>query len=271
MTRVSGSLVSGLALVGFVALLALVSLVWTPYSPDDRGEGLRLSAPGIAHWAGTDKLGRDVFTQLMIGARSALVVALGASLLAATLGVPLGLWAAASRPGVDRAIGSLLDSVIAFPTLLLAMLVVTAAGASTASAVVAIGVSASALVARVTRTNALGVLATDFVRAARACGTSTPAILWRHVLPNVAPLLGVQLTLVASGALLTEASLSYLGLGAAPPSASWGRLLLEAQSSVVLAPWGAIFPGVLIVVSVLGFQLLGDALRERLGPREAPR
>lgn len=266
--KINIPLTAGTALVLLTAVVALVSCFWTPYALDDTAGGLRLSAPDALHWAGTDKLGRDLFSQLMVGARYAILVAVLSPLIAAAVGIPFGLLAAAGGKILDESLSYLFDAMIAFPAILLAMLVVTVQGASMSSAILAIGLSSSAAVARVTRVNALRVLATDYVRAARASGVSRPAVLLRHVLPNISPILLVQLTLVASGAILAEASLSYLGLGSPPPQASWGRMLMEAQSSVLTAPWGAVIPGCAIMTLVLGLNFLGDGIREILDPEE---
>ncbi len=260
-------LVAGGARVSLVVVMAVVSVFWTPYSPSDTAEGFRLAGPGPRHWAGTDKLGRDLFTQLMIGARLALAVAAGSALIAGVVGCGLGLVAAsARRRAVDESLSYLFDIMIAFPTILLAMLIVTIWGASTLSAILAIGISGAAVVSRVSRISALRVLGSDFVKAAATSGSTRASILVRHVLPNIYPLLVVQLTLIASGAILAEASLAYLGLGAPPPQASWGRMLMEAQGSVLTSPWGAVLPGLAIVLAVMGFNFLGDGLRELLDP-----
>lgn len=256
----------GAVLTGVIVAIALASFVWTPYAPDDTGTGIRLGGPSLDHWAGTDKLGRDLFTQLMMGARLAIVVAAGSVALAAVLGITLGLLAAVSRRWLDESLSYLFDVMIALPAVLLAMLIVTVQGASTGSAILAIGLSFTAIVARLTRVSAARVLSTDYVRAGRAAGTGTLGVLRRHVLPNIYPILVVQLTLMASSAILVEASLSYLGLGTAPPTASWGRMLLEAQTSVESAPGGALFPGFAILVTVMGLNFLGDGLREVLDP-----
>ena len=259
------TLVLGLSLTGIVVLLAIVSLVWLPYPPSDISGG-RLEGPSAAHLLGTDKLGRDLFTQLMIGARIALLVGIGSVALAAVLGVVIGLVAAFARPWVDDSLSATLDVVIAFPVLLLAMLVVAVQGASLWSAILAIGLAMSAVVARLTRILARRVLQEQFITAARTSGTRWPGIVVFHVLPNIAPTLGVNLALQFGAAVLAEASLSYLGLGAPPPNASWGRLLQEAQGTVLTAPVGAIAPGVALVILVLGVNFVADGLRDFIDP-----
>lgn len=259
------TLILGLALTGLVVLLAIVSLVWLPYPPSDISGG-RLEGPSSAHLLGTDKLGRDLFTQLMIGARIALLVGFCSVALAAVLGVFIGLIAAFARPWVDDSLSATLDVVIAFPVLLLAMLVVAVQGASLWSAILAIGLAMSAVVARLTRILARRVLQEQFITAARTSGTRWPGIVLFHVLPNIAPTLGVNLALQFGAAVLAEASLSYLGLGAPPPNASWGRLLQEAQGTVLTAPVGAIAPGIALVTLVLGVNFIADGLRDFIDP-----
>ncbi|GAA1892279.1 ABC transporter permease [Asanoa iriomotensis] len=258
-------LVTGIVLVAVVLAVALLSLFWTPFPAADTTGG-RLEGPGAHHLLGTDKLGRDLLTRLMIGARIAVAVGAGAVALGALLGGAAGLLAAFANRWLDDSLAALLDILIAFPTLLLAMLVVAARGASLASAIVAIGLAMSAIVARLTRVLAKRVLAMDYVTAARTSGVSWPRIVWAHVLPNIWPTLAVNLALQFGLAVLAEASLSYLGLGPPPPNASWGRLLQEAQSTVLTAPVGAIAPGVLLVVLVVGVNLLADGLRDVADP-----
>jgi len=259
------TLVLGLSLTGVVVLLAIVSLVWLPYPPSDISGG-RLEAPSPEHLLGTDKLGRDLFTQLMIGARIALLVGVGSVALAAVLGMLIGLVAAFAKPWVDDSLSATLDVVIAFPVLLLAMLVVAVQGASLWSAILAIGLAMSAVVARLTRILTRRVLQEQFITAARTSGTRLPGIVLFHVLPNIAPTLGVNLALQFGAAVLAEASLSYLGLGAPPPNASWGRLLQEAQGTVLTAPVGAIAPGIALVTLVLGVNFVADGLRDFVDP-----
>lgn len=263
--RGHATLVIGLILTGVVVLVALVSLVWLPYPLSDTSGG-RLESPNPGHLLGTDRLGRDLLSQLMVGARIALAVGAGSVVLAAVLGTLLGLLAAFARPWIDDTLSAALDVVIAFPVLLLAMLVVAVQGASLWSAILAIGLAMSAVVARLTRILARRVLQEQFVTAARTSGTGTAGVIARHVLPNIAPTLVVSLALQFGIAVLAEASLSYLGLGAPPPNASWGRMLQEAQGTVLVAPVGAIAPGIAIVALVLGVNFLADGLREFADP-----
>ena len=259
------NLAAGATLFGIIAVIAIVSLFFTPYAPDDTGGG-RLQGPSWEHLAGTDKLGRDLFTHLMIGARLALTVGFGSVLIATVVGVTLGLLAAMVNRWVDDAISSLLDIAIAFPTLLLAMLIVAWRGASLESAILAIGLAGSAVIARLTRVTATRVLAQEFVTASRTSGTGSLRLIQLHVLPNVWPTLIVPLALQFGGAVVAEASLSYLGLGSPPPNASWGRMLQEAQATVLVAPLAAILPGLLLVATIVGANLLADGLRDVADP-----
>lgn len=264
-TRRSINLAVGAVLFGVILVIAVVSLVWTPYGLEDTTGG-RLLAPSAEHWAGTDRLGRDLFSQLMVGARLAMLVGFGSVLIAAILGVTLGIVAAVADRWLDDAISSLLDIAIAFPTLLLAMLIVAWRGASLESAILAIGLAGSAVIARLTRVTATRVLAQDFVTASRTSGTGSLRLIGIHVLPNVWPTLVVPLALQFGGAVVAEASLSYLGLGSPPPNASWGRMLQEAQSTVLVSPLAAILPGLLLVATIIGMNLLADGVRDIADP-----
>ncbi|MFZ3560166.1 MULTISPECIES: ABC transporter permease [unclassified Streptomyces] len=263
--RSSITLWTGGVFAGLVALLALVSLFWLPYDSEDTSGG-RLAGPGGGHLLGTDKLGRDLFTQLMTGSRIALEAGLGSVAVAALLGVTLGLLAAFAQGWFDDTLSALLDILIAFPTLLLAMLIVAARSATLGSAILAIGLAQSAVVARLTRILVKRVLAQDYITASRTSGTSWPRIVAGHVLPNIWPTLAVNLALQFGLAVLAEAGLSYLGLGAPPPNASWGRMLQEAQATFTTAPAGALAPGVLLVLLVIGVNLVADGLRDVLDP-----
>lgn len=260
-------LIVGLILVVIIVLAAAISIFWLPFDPSDTTGG-RLEGPGLVHWLGTDRLGRDLFTEVMIGARIALVVGIGAVGVGAAIGVPVGLFAAFASGWVDDAMAAAMDILIAFPVLLLAMLIVAVQGASLVTVTVAIGLSMSAIVARLTRVVAKRVLAQQYITAARTSGTSWLGIVWQHVLPNIWPTVSVNLASQFGIAVLAEASLSYLGLGAPPPNSSWGRLLQEAQGTVVTAPLGAIAPGIALVILVIGVNLLVDGLRDIADPTQ---
>lgn len=262
---------AGLALVGLHIAIGLLTLIWTPYDPTGMSGG-RLEAPSWLHWAGTDRLGRDFLTQIMIGSRIALIVGTGAVAIGVLIGVTLGILAAFASKLLDDALAATLDILIAFPTLLIAMLVVAASDtANLASAIIAIGIALSAIVARLTRILAKRVLLMDYITAARTSGSSWPAIVFGHILPNIWPTLSVNFALQFGLAVIAEASLSYLGLGAPPPNASWGRLLQEAQGTVYTAPIGAIAPGIALVSLVIGINLLADGLRDSIDPTRRAR
>ncbi|MBB3994871.1 peptide/nickel transport system permease protein [Sulfitobacter undariae] len=256
----------GLVLVGGISLAGILSLFWTPYALSDMAGG-RLEAPNASHWAGTDRLGRDMFTQLMIGARIALIVGCGAVGIGAAIGVTTGLLAAFATRFLDDALAAFMDILIAFPTLLVAMLVVAAREESSlGTAILALGIGVSPIIARITRILTKQVLGQDYIIAARVSGTSWGAIVFWHILPNIVPFLAVNLALQFGLAVMAEASLSYLGLGAPPPNASWGHMLHEAQGTVYTAPWGAILPGLALFALVIGINLLADGLRDRFDP-----
>lgn len=258
--RASVPLIIGLAFVGILAVTALISYFWLPYKLEDMSGG-RLSAPSLTHLLGTDKLGRDLLSRIMLGARIALSVGLASVCIGAIVGVTFGILAGFAQRWLDESLSSLLDILIAFPTLLLAMLIVAGRGSSLTSVIVAIGFGMSAIVARLTRLLVKRVLNQDFITASRASGTSWPRVVAIHILPNIWPTLLVNLALQFGLAGLTEASLSYLGLGAPPPNASWGSLLQEAQATVLVAPIAAIAPGVCLIALVIGVNLIADGLR----------
>ncbi len=264
--RLTPAFVIGAVVVGLHVAIGLLTLVWTPYDPSAMTGG-RLAPPSLGHLAGTDRLGRDLFTEIMIGARIALSVGVGAVTIAAAVGVTVGMLAAFASRTVDDVLAATLDILIAFPTLLLAMLIVAASdGASLGTAIFAIGVAASSIVARLTRILAKRVLSMDYITAARVSGTRWLGIVRIHVLPNIWPTLIVNFALQFGLAVIAEASLSYLGLGAPPPNASWGRLLQEAQATVYTAPFGAIAPGIALVSLVIGLNLFADGLRDVADP-----
>ena len=256
---------AGGVIVGAIFAVALISLLWTPYSLANMSGG-RLSPPSWSHWLGTDTLGRDELSRVLLGSRIAVVVGLSAVIIGLFVGAPIGFLAGFARGRSDDFLSSFLDILIAFPTLLLAMLIVAARGASRISAILAIGLGISAVFARLSRFLTRSTLSKDFVVAARVSGTSWLRITRLHVLPNIWPTLLVAVAIQFGVAGLAEASLSYLGLGAPPPNDSWGSLLQQAQNTVYSAPLAAIAPGVLLIVLVVGVNLLADGLRSHFDP-----
>lgn len=257
----------GLALTLTALTAALVSLFWTPYDVAALSIADKLQPPSPAHWLGTDHFGRDIGSMLMAGARTSIAVALVAVGIGMGIGVPLGLLAAANGGLVDEFVMRGNDLIFAFPSLVIAILITAVFGPSAVNAIIAIGIFNIPVFARVTRGGALGLWPLDFIRAAEVIGKGPARISLEHILPNIANLLIVQGTIQFSLGILAEAGLSYVGLGAQPPTPSWGRMLAEAQTMVALAPHMAIVPGLAIVGTVLGLNLLGDGLRDRLDPR----
>jgi peptide/nickel transport system permease protein len=229
----------------------------------------KLQPPGSAHWLGTDAYGRDIVSLLLVGARNSILVGVIAVGIGLGLGTALGLLAAARRGWVEEAIMRLADFTFAFPAILSAIMLTAVFGAGIVNSIIAIGIFNIPTFARVTRASANAVWSREYVLAARACGKSRWAITLEHVLPNILPMLIVQATIQFALAILAEAALSYLGLGTQPPQPSWGRMLSEAQTLMFEAPLLAIWPGLAIALAVLGLNLLGDGLRDRLDPRLA--
>lgn len=253
-----------------VFLLAATSLVWTPYDIAQLSIPDRLQAPNGEHWLGTDLYGRDIASMIMKGAANSLGVALIAVATGLVIGVPLGALAAARGGLADTALMRASDLVFAFPALLTAVMITAVAGPGAVNAIIAIGIFNIPVFARVTRGAARAIWKRDYVLAARACGKGATRITIEHVLPNIANVLIVQATIQFSLGILAEAALSYLGLGTRPPATSWGLMLAESQTMMALAPQMALAPGLAIVITVLGLNLLGDGLRDGLDPRLQP-
>ncbi|MFF4598218.1 ABC transporter permease [Amycolatopsis sp. CA-161197] len=265
------SLVLGAVLVALVVLAALVSFVWTPYDPVQVNAADKLLGFSAEHLFGTDKFGRDVFSQIMVGARTTLYVGVVAVGIAAVIGTPLGVLAGLAPRWLGEFVMRVNDLVLAFPALLLAIMFGAVFGADTLTAMIAIGIATIPSFARIARSGTLQVGSSEFVLAARAAGRSRGNIAVRHVLPNISGLLIVQSSVSFAIAVLAEAALSFLGFGTRPPTPSWGRMLQESQELLTSHPRLALVPGVAIAVAVLGFNLLGDGLRDRLDPRLAAR
>jgi peptide/nickel transport system permease protein len=261
------------AVVGAAVVLAIVLLaVFAPLlaNGDPLGQNVAQGArgPSWVHWFGTDKLGRDVFARIVYGARISIRIGFVAVGLAITAGTLIGLVAGYAGRRLDAGLMGAMDVMLAFPSIILAIAITTILGPSINNLMLAVGIVYVPQYARLARSSVLAVKEHEYIEAARAIGARTPAILARHVLPNIlAPLL-VQATLGVATAELEAAGLSYLGLGARPPAPEWGAMLNDARDYWLSAPWALIFPGVSITVLVLGFNLLGDGLRDALDPRQ---
>ncbi|WP_185982928.1 ABC transporter permease [Aureimonas mangrovi] len=268
--RLPARLIAGAAILVIIVALSLLSLVWTPVEAPTRLRiALRLAAPGDGGLLGADQLGRDVLSLLMIAARHSLAIAALSVATGAAMGIAIGLAAAAlSGRLAGHAIMRAMDVVFAFPPILSAMMLAALLGTGFVNAVVAIAVFVTPVFARVARAGALRVLARDYVLAARGAGKGPVRIAAEHVLPNISGDLAVQASIQFGLAILTEAGLSFLGLGLAPPAPSWGRMLAESQTFLSAAPWLALAPGLAIAITVTGANLFGDGLRDHLDTRD---
>lgn len=261
------SFVIGAVLTLTLIASALLSFVWTPWSPYEMNMEAKLLPPSSHFWMGTDAFGRDVLSQIMVGARSSIAVGLIAVGIGLLFGATLGLLAAARRGWVEEVIMRLSDFTFAFPAILSAIMMTAVFGPSMVNAIIAIGIFNIPTFARITRASANAIWSREYVLAARACGKNGFSITLQHVLPNILGILTVQVTIQFALAILAEAALSYLGLGTQPPQPSWGRMLSDAQTLMFQAPMLAVFPGLAIALSVLGLNLLGDGLRDVMDPR----
>lgn len=257
----------GAGLVAATLLTALAGRVATPYDPDRPDFRVRLAAPSAAHPLGTDHFGRDLLSRLMDGAGRALAVAGAAVGLGLGAGSLLGVAAGWRGGWLDEAVMRPIEALAALPAVLLALLLASVLGPGGPAAVLAIGLASVPGFARVARAAALEQRGRDYVESARALGVAPARVVARHVAPNLAAPLLVVATAALATAILAEAALSYLGLGTQPPAASWGRMLREAQTFLALSPWPTLFAGLAIALAVLGFNLLGDSLRDLLDPR----
>jgi len=254
-------------IVLFLAAALAGALGLTPYPPNEQHAKDRMQPPSRQYVFGTDEFGRDVYSRLIRGATNSLSIAFVSVAVASVIGSTLGTLAGYFGGRADNTIMRIMDLFFAFPAILLALAIIAALGPGFRNTILAISIVYMPIFARVARGPVLTVRATEYVTAARCVGARDGRILGRHVLPNIAPPLIVQVSLALSWAILTEAGLSFLGLGIQPPEPSWGSMLSEARSLLELAPWLAIFPGLAIMFCVLGFNLLGDGLRDVLDPR----
>ncbi len=265
------NLVVGGAVVAFLVGIALLSLVWTPLPPAKMQIIHKLQPPFAFGLLGTDQFGRDVLSMLMVGCWNSLSIAIASVAIGGTLGSIAGVSAAALRGPFESLLMRVCDVIFALPPILSAMMLGAFLGPGRLTAIIAIATFMIPVFARVTLASALQAWSRDYVLAARAIGNTRFTISVRHVLPNIASQIIVQATIQLGLAVLTEAGLSFLGLGIAPPAPTWGRILADAQTYLALAPWLAILPGLAITLSVFGFNTLGDGLRDWLDPREASR
>jgi peptide/nickel transport system permease protein len=256
-----------LSWLGGLLVLGLLAPRIVPYAPTAQNFSAMLLPPDAAHWLGTDDLGRDVFSRLLYGAPVALYASVLATCVAIAVGVPLGLVAGFAGGWLDELIGRLIDTVLSFPAIILAVAITGALGIGLTHGMIAVGLVFSPVLARLVRAQTLVVRSELYVDASRCFGASTPHILWRHVLPNVVQPVIVQVTLLLATALLAEASLSFLGLGVQPPEPSWGGMLARAYTYMEVAPEQMYPPGLAILLTALAFNSLGDWLRVVLDPR----
>ena len=263
-----GALIFGACLSAVFAGAAVLSFLWVPYDIEALDIANKIQPPSAAHPLGTDHFGRDILSMIMVGARTSIAVALVAVGIGMGLGVPLGLAAAARRGSwLDEVISRGNDLIFAFPSLLIAIMITAVFGPSAVNAIIAIGIFNIPVFARLVRGAAMSLWTREYVLAARVAGKGAVRISWEHILPNVANLLIVQGTIQFSLGILAEAGLSYVGLGAQPPVPSWGRMLADSQTMISFAPHMALFPGLAVLLTVLGLNLMGDGLRDLLDPR----
>jgi len=252
-----------------IVLTGLLSISYTPYDPNRMNLSERFRPPQGTHWFGTDQYGRDIFSRVMKGSTNSIIVGLVAVSIGMGFGILIGSIAAFYRGWADEAIMRISDVLYGFPAILSALLITSILGPGIINSMIAIGIFNIPIFARLTRATSLSIWERDYVTSARAIGNSDPGIIWKYILPNILSSLIVQGTVQFAIAILAEAGLSYLGLGTQPPHASWGRMLNEAQTFMGTSSWLAIFPGCAIALAVLGFNLLGDGLRDILDPKLA--
>jgi peptide/nickel transport system permease protein len=261
------ALLGGTIVVFFVVVALLAPILPLP-GPVETDWGAVRKAPSAAHLFGTDEIGRDVLSRMVWGAQASLLAGVVSVLIAVALGVPLGVLAGYCRSWTDAAISRVTEALLAAPFLILAIALAAFLGPSLTNAMIAIGVSATPVFIRLARAQTLSVMTEDYVESARAIGVGHIALIWRYILPNIFPPILVQATLTIATAIIAEAALSFLGLGQQPPAPSWGAMLNVAKNFLEQAPWMALYPGMAIFLVVLGFNLLGDGLRDALDPRD---
>jgi peptide/nickel transport system permease protein len=265
LVRRKGAVLGLVVLALFIAAAVLAPLI-APYDPNAQTWTAVRRAPSAAHWFGTDDVGRDVLTRVIYGARASLMAGLVSVGIAIAIGVPLGIVSGYLGGFIDALLGRITDAMLAIPFLILAIALAAFLGPSLRNAMIAIGITTTPILLRLTRGQVMAVKVEDYVEAARAIGNPRWRIAIFHILPNILPALLVQATLSIAAAIIAEAALSFLGLGQQPPAPSWGSMLNSAQRFLVNAPWMAVWPGLAIFLTVLSLNLLGDGLRDALDP-----
>jgi ABC-type dipeptide/oligopeptide/nickel transport system permease subunit len=270
---VMAKLISAKALIGFALVLFVVAVAFLAplFIPAERATQMvmsaRLQPPSFDFILGTDQLGRDLFARVMLGAQTSLTIAVSAVAISIVLGLPLGLISGYFGGRIDNILMRIIDALLSFPALLLALTISAVLGPNVQNTIIAIGIAFTPFLARIVRGEALRVSQLPYVEAARAAGTRDGAMILRHILPNIMPALIVQSTISLAFAVLAEAALSFLGLGTQPPQASWGLMIQASRQFLDIAPWTALVPGVALAITILGLNLLGDVLRDILDPR----
>ena len=260
--------VFGLLVIAVFIITAMLAPLIAPYDPAQQSWTSIRKPSSLAHWFGTDESGRDLLSRVIFGGRASLLAGVVSVTIALGLGVPIGLLAGYGGRWIDAVLSRIADAMLAVPFLILAIALAAFLGPSLQNAMIAIGLTTAPIFVRLTRGQVMAVMVEDYVEAARAVGNPPVRIAFRHILPNILPALIVQSTLSIATAIIAEASLSFLGLGQQPPAPSWGSMLNTAQRFLTLSPWLAVWPGLAIFLVVLSFNLLGDALRDALDPRE---
>ncbi len=260
--------VVGLTLLTLIALVAIVGpLIVPPEAATAMDMTARRAPPSLRYWFGTDQLGRDLVARVILGARTSLEIAVAAVAMSIVLGLPLGMISGYFGGRTDNVLMRLVDTLLAFPALLLALTISAVLGPNVQNTIIAIGIAFTPFLARIIRGEALRVAQMPYVEAARASGTTDAMIMLRHVLPNIMPAVIVQATISLAFAILAEAGLSFLGLGTQPPAASWGLMIQASRDQLDIAPWTALVPGLAVALTVLALNMFGDVLRDVLDPR----
>jgi len=260
--------VAGLVVLTLLVVIGIFGEAIAPYGINDIDIANRLQGPSGSHWFGTDDLGRDTLSRVLIAARVSLQVGFIAVGFAIAVGVPIGLVAGYYRGAVDSVLMRMMDVLFSFPAILLAIAILAVLGPGIGNAMIAIGIVYTPIFARITRGSVLVVSEEVYIRAARSLGATDGRIIFRHILPNVLAPIIVQTTLSLAFAILSEAALSFLGLGVQPPNPAWGRMLADGQDFFQQNPWMGIFPGLAILVTVMAFNFVGDGLRDALDPKQ---